>query len=229
MPPHLEFFENSRVRCLQSSRTLIELPRVLSRSRQLIQLSRAHSRSKLFESTGLRLHWVEACMHVHFERACPKQRSKRVRRSGRSNGFEALRSHWLEATCSRSQARAFQCTGRASIYICFEASPETWASMEREARSCGCVHEQTDNELSLGEPLYRSLLFRASRKCLETVSVCIVCIRVSLQRASKEYLKSQSMRRQRVGHLMPSLARFARSLRRKRRERDLPETAKGDA
>ena len=105
------------------------------------------------------------------------------------------------------------------IYV-LGAFPETWASMEREARSCGCVHEQTDNELSLGEPLYRSFLFRASRKCLETVSVCIVCIRVSLKRASKEYLKSQSMRRQRVGHVMPSLARFARSLRRNRSGRE---------
>ena len=103
-----------------TSRTLIELARIHSRPRELFQLTRVPSPSMLFESTGfeaLRLHWVEACMHVHFERACPKQRSKRVRRSGRSNGFEALRSHWLEATCSRSQARAFQCTGRASISI----------------------------------------------------------------------------------------------------------------
>ena len=95
-----EIIEKSRFRGLQRSRTLIELARILSRSRELIELTRVHSRSMLFESTGfeaLRLHWVEACMHVHFERACPKQRSKRVRRSGRSN-FEALRSHWLEAT-----------------------------------------------------------------------------------------------------------------------------------
>ena len=87
------FLENSSFRGLHSSTTLIELPRVLSRSRKLIELHRVHSRSKLFESTGfeaLRLHWVEACMHVHFERACPKQRSKRDRRSGRGNGFEAL-------------------------------------------------------------------------------------------------------------------------------------------
>ena len=52
------------------------------------------------------------------------------------------------------------------------------------------------------------------------MSVCRVCIRVSLKRASKEYLKSQSMRRQRVGHVLPSLARFARSLRRNRSGRE---------
>ena len=44
-------------------------------------------------------------------------------------------------------------------------------------------------------------------------------MRVSLKRASKEYPETQSLRRERVAQVMPSLARFARSLRRKRRER----------
>ena len=60
------------------------------------------------------------------------------------------------------------------IYV-LEASPETWASMEREARSCGCVNDQTDNELSLGEQLSRSfsseLVASASEQSVSEESV----------------------------------------------------------
>ena len=59
-------------------------------------------------------------------------------------------SHSIASLVSR-----YRSTQTPSSETSSHSLPVTWASMEREARSCGCVNDQTDNELSLGEPLSR--------------------------------------------------------------------------